>query len=227
MAEKHGKEREVSFVDKETARWLAEERPKDGLCLDRFHADVVMDGVSDWKQGQVVQAPSGMWYQISQTGKSCFDQCLLLQNTGKKCTLADSVAFGKPVKTVKVPSIDEWMAEAKKHKSAGKVGMYLVHNGIVRESSKAAVREGRRQETAVKAMEFDFNATKVEAAAADTYNMPGIYYIRIWLAKGVLSVGDDIMYVLVGGDIRPNVIDALQYLVGRIKNECVLEKELF
>ena len=32
---------------------------------------------------------------------------------------------------------------------------------------------------------------------------------------------------ITGGDIRPHVVDALQYLVGRIKNECVTEKELF
>ena len=40
-----------------------------------------------------------------------------------------------------------------------------------------------------------------------------------------LEVGDDIMYVLIGGDIRPNVVDALQFLVGKIKNECVTEIE--
>ena len=34
------------------------------------------------------------------------------------------------------------------------------------------------------------------------------------------------MYVLVGGDIRPHVLEGLQYLVGRIKNECVAEREL-
>ena len=40
-------------------------------------------------------------------------------------------------------------------------------------------------------------------------------------------MGDDIMYVLIGGDIRPRVIDALNFLVGRIKSECVIEKEVF
>ena len=39
-------------------------------------------------------------------------------------------------------------------------------------------------------------------------------------------MGDDIMYVLIGGDIRPRVVDALHDLVGRIKNECVVETEL-
>ena len=35
------------------------------------------------------------------------------------------------------------------------------------------------------------------------------------------------MRVLVGGDIRPHVIDALQALVEEIKSNCVKEKEIF
>ena len=44
--------------------------------------------------------------------------------------------------------------------------------------------------------------------------------------EGELSVGDDIMFVMVGGDIRPRVIEALQFLVDRIKTECVTEQEI-
>ena len=40
-------------------------------------------------------------------------------------------------------------------------------------------------------------------------------------------MGDDIMYVLIGGDIRPRVIEGLNYLVGRIKKECAMETELY
>ena len=73
---------------------------------------------------------------------------------------------------------------------------------------------------------FCYDEEKVNAVIADTYKMEGIYYIRVWLNEGELSVGDDIMYVLIGGDIRPRVVDALQYLVGRVKNECVIEKDI-
>ena len=41
------------------------------------------------------------------------------------------------------------------------------------------------------------------------------------------SIGDDMMRVLVGGDIRPRVIDALQALVEEIKLNCVKETEIF
>ena len=124
------------------------------------------------------------------------------------------------------PSMDAWLQEAKAHPSAPKIGMYLTHNGIVRETAKAQVRNGEKNTLAVKGMEFSYDAEKVDKVIAATYQMEGIYYIKLWLNEGTLDVGDDIMYVLIGGDIRPRVVDALQYLVGRIKNECVVEKEL-
>ena len=123
------------------------------------------------------------------------------------------------------PSIDQWLTEAKAHESAPKIGMYLTHNGIVRQTAKAKVRQGE-EAADVTGMLFSYDKKKVDAVIADTYKMEGIYYIRVWLNEGELSVGDDIMYVLIGGDIRPRVVDALQYLVGRVKNECVVETEL-
>ena len=124
------------------------------------------------------------------------------------------------------PSMDVWLKEAKEHESAPKIGMYLTHNGIVRQTAKAQVRYGEANAKEVTGMDFSYDQEKVDAVIADTYKMEGIYYIRVWLNEGRLSVGDDIMYVLIGGDIRPRVVDALQYLVGRVKNECVIEKEI-
>ena len=125
------------------------------------------------------------------------------------------------------PSINDWLKEAKADASAAKIGMYLVHNGTVRESAKAKVRYNQEDTKPVKAMHFDFDQTKLDAVIAEGYTLPGIYYIKTWLNHGELKVGDDIMYVLIGGDIRPNVVDALQHIVGRIKNECVIEEEIY
>ncbi len=123
------------------------------------------------------------------------------------------------------PSMDAWLSEAKRHESAPKIGMYLTHNGVVRESARAKVRLGAENTKPVTGMYFSYDREKVDAVIADTYKMDGIYYIKVWLNEGELSLGDDIMYVLVGGDIRPHVVDGLQYLVGRIKSECVTETE--
>ena len=125
-----------------------------------------------------------------------------------------------------IPSMDLWLKEAKAHESAPRIGMYLTHNGIVRESNKASVRNGEA-ERKVKGMLFSYDEAKLNAVIADARAMEGIYYIRVWLNEGQLKTGDDIMYVLIGGDIRPRVVDCLQYLVGRIKNECVLETEIY
>lgn len=126
----------------------------------------------------------------------------------------------------KKPSIEAWLKEAKAHESAPKIGMYLVHNGLVRQSAKAKVRYGDADAPDVTGMHFSYDAEKVNAAIKDTYQMNGIHYIKVWLNDGELAVGDDIMFLLVGGDIRDHVIDGLQYLVTRIKNECVIEQEL-
>ena len=123
------------------------------------------------------------------------------------------------------PSMDAWLKEAKAHESAPKIGMYLVHNGTVRQSAKAKVRYGAENTQDVTGMHFSYDPEKVEAVIADTRKLEGIYYIRVWLNEGELNLGDDIMYVLIGGDIRPRVVDALNYLVGRLKDECVVETE--
>ena len=125
-----------------------------------------------------------------------------------------------------IPSMDAWLKEAKAHESAPLCGMYLTHNGTVRQTAKAKVRYGAVDTQDVTGMLFSYDQEKVDAAIADTYKMDGIFYIKTWLNEGELKMGDDIMYVLIGGDIRPRVVDCLQYLVGRIKNECVVEMEL-
>lgn len=126
----------------------------------------------------------------------------------------------------KAPSMDEWLREAKADSSASKVGMYLTHNGVVRGTAKAMVREGTKDAAPVTGMIFSYDKEKVEAAVADTYRQDGIHYVRVWLNEGELKVGDDIMFVLIGGDIRPHVVAGLDYLVGTLKNQCVSETEL-
>ena len=125
------------------------------------------------------------------------------------------------------PSIDQWLREAKSDPAAKNCGMFLVHNGTVRETAKALVRQGAANTLPVRGMDFSYDREKLAAAIDSAYQLPGIYYIRVWLNEGQLSLGDDIMFVLIGGDIRPHVVDALQFLVGQIKNNCVVETERY
>lgn len=125
------------------------------------------------------------------------------------------------------PSMDEWLKEAKASENADQCGMFLVHNGIVRVTPKAEVREGVEGLGRVAQVEFSYDEQGVKDAIAEALTWPGVYYVRVWLNDGALNVGDSIMYVLIGADIRPNCVDALQKLVGKIKNDLVIEKEVY
>ena len=124
------------------------------------------------------------------------------------------------------PSMDEWLREAKADADAPQVGMYIVHNGVVRKTAKARARLGDETAAPVTGMKLSHDPETVNKVVADARNRDGIFYVRVWINEGLLEVGDDIMCVLIGGDTRPHVIDALQYLVGKIKAECVTEIEL-
>ena len=124
------------------------------------------------------------------------------------------------------PSMDAWLKEARASENADKCGMFLFHNGIIRATAKAEVRNGEKAES-VRGMLFSYDEDKVNAAIEKARSLPGIYYVRVWLNSGELTVGDDIMLVLIGGDIRPRVVDALNSLVGELKDNCVTEKELY
>lgn len=128
---------------------------------------------------------------------------------------------------VTAPSMDQWLREAKADPQALKAGMYLFHNGVVRETPKELVRNGQDNGKSVRSMVFSYDPERVDQAVAAARALPGIFHIRVWLNQGLLKPGDDIMLVLVGGDIRPRVVGALEYLVERIKTQCVEEIEAY
>ena len=145
--------------------------------------------------------------------------------------LLPSIAYNGAIETEKGES---WLSKnrpstsgSKQDPQAAQCGMFLAHNGIVRITPKKLVREGVEGLGDVAQVEFSYDAEGVAAAEKEALTWPGVYYVRTWLNEGVLNVGDSIMYVLIGADIRPNCIDALQKLVGKIKNDLVVEKEIY
>ena len=125
------------------------------------------------------------------------------------------------------PSLDQWLLEAKADPAAPECGMYLFHTGVVRSTPKAKVRQGADTGRTVRAVDFAYDDGKLAAAVERAKKMPGIFHVRAWLNDGEVPVGGELMVVLVGGDIRPRVIDALQSLVGEIKTNCVTEREIY
>lgn len=116
------------------------------------------------------------------------------------------------------PSLDAWLADVKREAGAEGVGMYLCHNGVVRSYS----RNGKP----VEAMELSVDRERLAEILSTAQLMEGVSVVRAWVNEGRLGVGDDIMYVLVGGDIRDHVFEALGALVRMIKTEVVTEAEI-
>ena len=54
----------------------------------------------------------------------------------------------------------------------------------------------------------------------------GITDIRVWINEGELSVGADIMYLLVAGRLRTDVLPDFNELLSTIKNDVVQEEEM-
>jgi len=118
-----------------------------------------------------------------------------------------------------------WLSEAKKEAAALGCGMYLIHNGVVRITSKKQAREGIPCPP-VLSMDFSWDEEKLSEVLNEASSMPGILYVKAWLNKGLLSPGDDLMVLMVGGDIRPHVMACMDRLLDRIKTEVVTEQEL-
>ena len=125
------------------------------------------------------------------------------------------------------PSVDQWLQEAKQSSDAGKIGMYLIHNGTVRATARAEVRHKAGDSRPVRGMLFSYDAAQAETLANTVRKQDGIFCVRVWLNEGRLSVGDDLMQVLIGGDTRIHVLSAMDFLIGKLKEECVHEQELF
>ena len=59
------------------------------------------------------------------------------------------------------PSVDQWLREAKADPAAAQCGMFLTHNGVVRITPKAQVREGVEGLGEVVAVEFSLGFLQV------------------------------------------------------------------
>jgi len=98
-----------------------------------------------------------------------------------------------------------------------KMGMIAVHLGIVRSTSRSGEQ--------VSAVDITYDKEKLEKIIEDISKKPGIFEVVILTNEGKLKVGDEIMAVAVGGDIRENVFGALEEAVNRIKAEAAKKVE--
>ena len=113
-------------------------------------------------------------------------------------------------------TLGEMVARIKKHPRICEAGMILCHNGIVRGTS----RDGRK----VKKIKVEVDQEALTNIVSEIKSRPGIIEVLAEINEGTLKVGEDIMLVVVAGDIRERVFPTLQDLVQQIKQR-ITEKE--
>jgi molybdopterin synthase catalytic subunit len=114
---------------------------------------------------------------------------------------------------------DKLLEKIRKHPDFHKVGMIASHLGIVRGHS----RSGRK----VVGVEVSYNMDALNDIIAKLKAMPGIVDALIEVTPGMLNVGDEVMYLAVGGDIRENVFSALINGVEMIKKDASSKREIY
>jgi len=117
-----------------------------------------------------------------------------------------------------VGDVESWIREIKAQPGSAAIGMMLTHHGVVRGTSRCGAP--------VRGMVLAVDRARFERALIAAAAAPGVVAVRGWLNEGELRIGDDIMKLLVAGDIREHVFAALEQLVATIKRDVVTETEL-
>ena len=101
---------------------------------------------------------------------------------------------------------------------AENVGMVLIHNGTVRGWS-------RGDHSPVSQIKVVADQAKIDQICSEVEAMEGIFKIVIEAHSGLMKPGDDLLFLVVAGDIRENVKPALALLLDRIKAEAISKQE--
>lgn len=116
--------------------------------------------------------------------------------------------------------ISKRIAEMKKQPGfQDNVGMILIHNGVVRNWS-------RKDKSKVKALEVTPDLTKIETIRQEFLKRDGIFDVVIEAKSGEFQPGDDLLFLIVAGDIRENIKPVLAELLDRVKGEAIAKREI-
>ena len=115
--------------------------------------------------------------------------------------------------------IEKIINKIKNHENSESIGMIASHLGIVRSFS----RNGKD----VEAVNVKYDMAALDNIINKIKKMTGIVEVVAEVNEGYLEVGDELMFVAVGGDIRENVFDALIEAVNQIKKQAAKKEEIF
>jgi molybdopterin synthase catalytic subunit len=107
--------------------------------------------------------------------------------------------------------------KVKREMDPAKVGMIVCHNGVVRATSRQGIPAAH--------LDIDVDTEAWEQILREMRSQPGIAAVEAHLFTGRRNVGEDVMLVVVAGDIRENVFPVLEKTVNRLKKEAVRKLE--
>lgn len=116
--------------------------------------------------------------------------------------------------------ISHTIAQMKQHpRFRDNVGMILIHNGVVRSWS-------RNDKSQVIALEVQPDYDKIAELREEYLKRQGIFDIVIEARSGRFVPGDDLLFIIVAGDLRENIKPVLAELLDRVKAEAMHKNEI-
>lgn len=114
----------------------------------------------------------------------------------------------------------DMLQSVKSHPDYHRAGMVLCHNGVVRATS----RDGRT----VSGLRVSVDHERLGAVLETARQTPGIVDVQVDITEDRdLAVGDDVMVLMVAGDIRENVLRTLEKTLNAIKTTVTSKTEYF
>jgi molybdopterin synthase catalytic subunit len=110
------------------------------------------------------------------------------------------------------------IARIRAHRQYGQVGMILTHQGVVRQTARSG--------QPVNELTVRVDRERLAEIIAEQKRRPGIVEILVEIEEGKRLVGEDIMLVVVAGDLRENCFPVLTDTVNAIKKDVTHKTEI-
>ena len=117
-------------------------------------------------------------------------------------------------------NLEALIDQVKQHPNYHRAGMILCHKGIVRGTS--------RNGNPVSGLTITVDHEKLRHVIETNKDRPGIIEILVEISESrYLAVGDEVMHLVVAGDIRDHVIPVLSDTLDAIKSTVTGKTEFF
>ncbi len=109
------------------------------------------------------------------------------------------------------------LSKIKKTADLNNLGMILIHNGVVRGTSA----DGKP----VESIDLSYDREKLDNLLKEINQLDFVENCTIWVNEGKLKVGEDIMWVVLAGNRRKNLLPTFEKVIETLKTQIVREVE--